>query len=334
MSATAAMEPSSVAIRHHIVRASRFIGLRLAGLVGTLFLASIVVFGALYAAPGSPLGFLTHGRSMPPEAIAQLKHEYHLDQSVFVQYFDWLGGMLHGDLGRSIVYQAPVSGLIGPRIATTVYLIVFSMLLIVVIGLLIGIFAGLRPGMVAESLMLVSTAAMAVPAFVAAVVLTLVFAVGLHWFPVFGAGAGFWDRIDHLVLPAVALMLASVAYVARLTRAAVAEELAADHVQTAISRGLPWMFIVRRHVLRNASIQVLTVAGLTVAGLIAGSVVVEQVYQLNGLGSFLVSSVQQKDFPVVQAICMIYVAGFIVLNTLIDIAYSFLDPRISIGGGR
>ena len=313
---------------------AKFLFSRLAMLAATLFASSIVIFGALYAAPGSPLTFLTHGRSMSPAAIAQLKHQYHLDQSVPAQYWDWLSGMLHGNFGTSIVYHAKVSSLIGPRFATTALLVLFSTVLITLVGLALGLFTGLKPGAVAESLMALATGAMAVPAFVAAVVLTSVFAVSLGWFPVFGSGSGFLDRLDHLTLPSIALAFASIAFVARLTRAAVKEELQADHVQTAISRGLPYRAIVRRHVVRNAAVPVLTVAGLTIAGLIAGSVVVEQLFQLNGLGSFLVSAVQQKDFPVVQAICMVYVASFIVLNTLIDIAYSVLDPRISLGGKR
>jgi peptide/nickel transport system permease protein len=176
-----------------------------------------------------------------------------------------------------------------------------------------------------------ATAVMAVPTFVAAVVLIVVFAVNLGWFPVFGAGTPGIDAVYHTVLPAISLALASVAFVARLTQAAIRQELSADHVQTAISRGLPRRFVIQRHVIRNAAMPVLTVAGLTIAGLIAGSVVVEQVFQLGGLGQFMVSSVQQKDFPVVQAICLVYVTAFIVLNTLIDLAYALLDPRVSLG---
>jgi peptide/nickel transport system permease protein len=312
----------------------RFVATRLAGLAATLLVASFVIFGALYLAPGSPITFLTRGRSMSPQAIAGLKRQYHLDEPFLVQYWHWLTGALHGDFGRSILFHEPVGSLLAARATNTVLLVVFSAVLIVAVGLAIGILAGLRPGALASSLMGVSTAAMAVPAFVAAVVLTLVFAVDLGWFPVFGSGSGLGDRLHHLVLPAVALALASVAFVARLSQAAVRQELAADHVQTAISRGLPYRFLVRRHVLRNAAVPVLTVAGLTVAGLIAGSVVVEQVFQLNGLGAYLVSAVQQKDFPVVQAICLVYVAGFIVLNTLIDLAYGLLDPRIAVGRRR
>ncbi|MFE2011293.1 ABC transporter permease [Streptomyces sp. NPDC059491] len=314
-----------------VAAVARFVAVRVAGLAVTLLIASMVVFGALYAAPGSPLTYLTHGRTMSPEAIASITAEYHLDDSVWQQYLRWLGGVLQGDFGTSIIYNQPVSTLVGGRASATTLLVVMAAVIVLVLGLAIGTLAGLKPGWVSRSAMAGATGVMAVPTFVGAVVLIIVFAVNLEWFPVFGAGSGGLDRIHHLALPALALALASVAFVARLAQTAVRAELSADHVQTAISRGLPRRAVVRRHVMRNAAMPVLTVAGLTIAGLIAGSVVVEQVFQLGGLGQFLVNSVQQKDFPVVQAICLVYVAAFIVLNTLIDIAYTLLDPRVSIG---
>ncbi len=309
----------------------RFVLGRIVGLLTTLFIASLVVFGALYAAPGNPLTFLTHGRSMSPEGIAALEAHYHLNEPVWMQYLRWLGGVIHGDFGTSIIYSQPVSALLASRAFATVLLVVMAAIVVLVVGLAIGLFAGLRPGRLSRSAMAGATAVMAVPTFVAAVVLIIVFAVNLGWFPVFGAGTPGVDAVYHTFLPALALALASVAFVARLTQAAIRKELSADHVQTAISRGLPRRFVVQRHVIRNAAMPVLTVAGLTIAGLIAGSVVVEQVFQLGGLGQFLVSSVQQKDFPVVQAICLIYVTAFIVLNTLIDLAYALLDPRVALG---
>ncbi|MFB7224034.1 ABC transporter permease [Streptomyces sp. NPDC056227] len=309
----------------------RFIATRIVGLVVTLFIASLVVFGALYAAPGSPLTYLTHGRTMSPDAIAAIKAEYHLDDSIWQQYLRWLGGVVHGDFGTSIIYNQPVSSLVGSRASATTLLVLMAAAIVLVLGLAIGTLAALKPGWLSRSAMAGATGVMAVPTFVGAVVLIIVFAVDLEWFPVFGAGRAGLDEVYHLVLPSIALALASVAFVARLAQTAIRQELSADHVQTAISRGLPRAVVVRRHVMRNATMPVLTVAGLTIAGLIAGSVVVEQVFQLGGLGQFLVNSVQQKDFPVVQAICLMYVAAFIVLNTLIDIAYTLLDPRVSIG---
>ena len=309
----------------------RFITARIVGLVVTLFIASLVVFGALYAAPGNPLTYLTHGRTMSPDALASIKAEYHLDDPVWQQYLRWLGGVARGDFGTSIIYHQPVASLVGSRAVATVLLVFMAAVIVLVLGLAVGTLAGLKPGWLSRSVMAGATAFMAVPTFVGAVVLIIVFGVNLDWFPVFGAGRAGVDAVYHMVLPSIALALASVAFVARLAQTAIRQELSADHVQTAISRGLPRGAVVRRHVMRNAAMPVLTVAGLTIAGLIAGSVVVEQVFQLGGLGQFLVNSVQQKDFPVVQAICLMYVAAFIVLNTLIDIAYTLLDPRVSVG---
>lgn len=308
-----------------------FVARRIGGLVATMLLASLVVFGALYLAPGSPISFLTQGRSVTPEAIAQLEAQYHLNEPFFAQYFRWLGGVLTGDLGRSIIFNDPVSALVGQRVGNTALLLLVATVLVLVIGLAVGLFAGLKPGILSESIITVATALMAVPGFVAAVVLILVFSVQLGWFPSYGAGTPGWDAIYHMLLPGAALSIASIAFVSRLTQNAIRGELKSDHVQTAVSRGLAYRFIVRRHVVRNAAMPVLTVAGLTIAGLIAGSVVIEQIFQLGGLGQFLVDSVQKKDFPVVQAICLIYVASFIILNTLIDLTYALLDPRISLG---
>ncbi len=312
----------------------RFVGARLTGALATLLLSSFVIFGSLYVAPGTPLSYLTHGRSMSPEAIAQLKAEYHLDEPFLGQYWHWLSGVLTGNLGTSIIYKVDVSSVLAARMTNTIALVAFAGVIIILAGLGLGVLAGLRPGWVDSSTMLVATAAMAVPSFVASVVLTLIFAVELGWLPVFGPGQGLAGRLEHLILPAIALALASVAFVARLTRAAVRQEMSSEHVQTAVSRGLPRSTVIRRHVVRNAAVPMLTVAGLTVAGLIAGSVVVEGVFQLNGLGSLLVSAVQKKDFPVVQAICLIYVVSFVVLNTVIDMTYSALDPRIAAGRRR
>jgi len=309
----------------------RFLAGRLVALAITLMLASMAIYGAMFLAPGSPLAFLTRGRTMSPEELDAIAAQYHLNEPVWRQYLYWLSGVLHGDLGTSILQKAPVTSLIGERAVNTLWLVACASILILTVGLTVGIIAGLKPGWLDTSLMLTATAAMAVPAFVAAIILILIFAVNLQLFPVFGQGEGFSDRIYHLVLPSVALALASVAYVARLTRAAIRSEAASDHVQTAVSRGLPQRTIVSRHILRNALIPIVTVAGLTIGGLIAGAVVIEQVFQLNGLGSYLVEAVGSKDFPVVQAISLILVASFIVLNTVVDLLYAALDPRIVVG---
>jgi peptide/nickel transport system permease protein len=171
----------------------------------------------------------------------------------------------------------------------------------------------------------------AVPAFVAAVILVAVFAVDLKWFPVFGSGVSFGSDVWHLTLPAIALALAASGYCARITRTAVIEERQKEHVDIARVRGLPELRIIRRHIVRNSLVPITTVVGLTIASLIAGTVVVEQAFNLNGIGSLLVLSVENHDFPVVQAVTLIMVAAFIVVNTIVDLTYPLLDPRIKIG---
>ena len=171
----------------------------------------------------------------------------------------------------------------------------------------------------------------AIPAFVAAIVLILVFAVDLGWFPAFGNGEGFLDSVWHLTLPAIALAISALAIVARVTRAAIREEVGREHVQTAVSRGVPRRQIIRRHVMRNAAIPITTVSGLTIASLIAVAAVVEIAFSLNGLGSYLVQSAQSKDLAVVQGISLLLVTAFVVVNTLVDLLYATLDPRVSLG---
>jgi peptide/nickel transport system permease protein len=167
---------------------------------------------------------------------------------------------------------------------------------------------------------------------VAAIVLITIFAVDLHWFPTFGSGTGFADRIRHLTLPAVALALSYLAWVSQVTRATVTEELGREHVITARARGIRERNVLRRHVLRNALPPITAVSGLTVAGLVAGAVVAEKAFAVNGLGSFLVDAVQRKDFAVVQAIALILVTVFILTNSVVDAVNALLDPRIRRGG--
>lgn len=304
------------------------IALRIVGALLTLLVTSFVVYGALYLAPGSPVTFLLGPQNANPATIARLTAEYHLDEPFIQQWASWLGRLVQGDLGYSIVARSDVAGLIGPRAGLTVMLIAYAGLLTIGFGVLAGTISGLRSGKLDGTITLVTSVGLGVPQFVSAVFLISVFAVGLGWFPTFGGGAGFVNQVYHLTLPAVALALSGSAYVARLTRAAVREEAGRDHVVTARARGLAPAAIVRRHVLRNAAIPVVTVSGLTIAGLIAGTVVVETAFGLNGLGALLVESVQQSDFATVQAITLVMVAAFVVVNTLVDIAYLALDPRI------
>jgi peptide/nickel transport system permease protein len=309
----------------------RWLTRRLAMLVASLLIASFVIFGAMYLAPGNPISALTGGRSLPPDSVHVLEARYHLNAPFFTQYWYWLTGALHGNLGISIVLRENVSTLIGQRIWTTAGLVLYASLMILVVGIGLGVLAGLRPGLRDTSMLIATAVSAAIPSFVAAIVLILVFAVKLGWLPAFGNGAGLLDEIKHFTLPALALAVSSLSIVARVTRASVREEAAREHVQTAVSRGLPRRHVIRRHVLRNAAIPITTISGITIASLIAVAAVVEVAFGLNGLGAYLVQSAQSKDLAVVQGISLVLVAAFVFVNVLVDVLYALLDPRVALG---
>src|SRR6266516_8033525 len=232
----------------------RFFARRLAMLVASLLVASFVIFAALYLAPGTPVAALSGGRTLPPSSIAVLEARYHLNEPFLAQYWYWLKNALHGNLGISITLRENVSSLIASRIWTTAGLVLYASLIILVLGIGIGIVSGLRPGILDTGTLVTTAVSAAIPAFVAAIVLILLFSVKLGWFPAIGNGTGLVDSIRHLTLPALALAVSSLAIVARVTRASVREEGEREHVQTAVSRGIPARQLIRRHVLRNAAI--------------------------------------------------------------------------------
>ena len=309
----------------------RFFARRLAMLIASLLVASFVIFAAVYLAPGNPIAALSGGRSLPPGSIRVLEQRYHLNDPFFVQYGYWLKDALHGNLGISIVLRENVSTLIGSRIWTTAGLVLYASLLILLFGIGMGVLAGLRPGLLDTSALVVTAISAAIPAFVAAIVLILLFAVKLGWFPVLGNGTGLVSNVRHFTLPAVALAVSSLAIVARVTRAAVREEGEREHVATAVSRGIPARQLIRRHILRNAAIPITTISGITIASLIAVAAVVEVAFSLNGLGAYLVASAQDKDLAVVQGISLLLVTAFVVVNLAVDVLYAALDPRVTLG---
>ena len=309
----------------------RFVGRRLAMLAASLLVASFVIFAALYLAPGNPVAALSGGRTIPASSLRVLEARYHLNQPFLAQYWYWLDNALHGNLGISITLRENVSTLIASRIWTTAGLVLYASVIIVLLGIGSGVLAGLRPGRLDTSVLVASAVSAAIPSFVAAIILVTLFAVQLRWFPALGNGAGLIGNIAHFTLPAFALAISSLAIVARVTRAAIRQEAGREHVQTAISRGIPRRVLVRRHILRNAAIPVTTVSGITIASLIAVAAVVETFFSLNGLGAYLVQAAQDKDLAVVQGISLVLVTAFVVINVAVDIAYALLDPRVTLG---
>ena len=304
---------------------------RLGGLLLVLLVTSFLVFGLLDLAPGSPLAFILGPRGGTPEQIAAVTAKYHLDDPFIVRYVAWLGDVFRGDFGQSIVYRQNVSDMIGGRIGTTAMLVAISAVIIAVVGVTLGTIAALRDGATGGVISTLASVALSTPVFVIGVALISLFAVTLNWFPAFGSGSGGLDTLHHLALPALALSLGSAAYLTRITRASVDEERGREHVQTAVARALPRPIVIRRHILRNAMIPIATVLGLTVASLIAGAVIVENVFAIDGLGSLLVKSILQRDFAVVQAVVLVLVFGFVIVNAIVDVLYTVIDPRIALG---
>ncbi|MCE7004762.1 ABC transporter permease [Kibdelosporangium philippinense] len=302
---------------------------RFGGLVLTLVISSFVIFAGMYAAPGDPVTFLIgNPENLTPDRIAAVRAEYHLDQPFLAQYALWTTGVLRGDLGTSMFYQQPVSDLLSSRLPMTLTLVAMASVLFILIGVGLGVLSVLRRGTAVDSAVTgFTTFINSVPNFVIGLVLVAVFAVQLRWFPVAGDGEGFGDRLYHLTLPAISLALGSIALISRVTRQTMVEQQSLDHVEAARSYGLSTRQIVLRHVLRNSLGPVVTMCGLVVAGMLAGTVVIESVFGLNGLGGLLVEAINTHDFPVVQAILLYMVIGYMVVTILVDLAYPLLDPR-------
>ncbi|WP_433519556.1 ABC transporter permease [Nonomuraea sp. CA-143628] len=298
----------------------------------TLVAASFLVFAAVSASPGDPVSQIVGTRASEVEREA-VRQQLGLGRPFLERYWDWITDAISGDFGSSIIYRTDVSSLISARIGTTLMIVAYATVLIIVLGLTLGILGGavrrLRAPMAAVTGLLLG-----VPQFVAAQVLVAFLAVQWNVFPVQGRGSGVLDTIHHLTLPALALAISWSAYVAQITMAAVKDEARRDHVDTARGRGIPPAHIFRRHVLRNAAAPVITVSGLTVAALFAGAIVVETAFNLPGLGTLLVKAVSDKDHNIVLAVSVIFVAVFIVVTTAIDFIQAALDPRIRQGRGR
>lgn len=306
---------------------------RIGGVLLTLFLASIVIFSSVLVT-GDPIAALAGGAKPTPDLIAQIRAEYHLDEPVWSRYWMWLTGVLHGDFGQSFVYKTDVMTLVAPRFGITLQLVVLTMVIILIFGVGSGILAATRGRGVDRTVTTLTSFGMALPTFVVAIILIWIFAKSLGWFPVFGAGEGFWDRIWHLILPAVSLAVLFIAYISRVTRSSLVAQLHSEHVDTARVRGIPRQRIFGAHVFRNASPQILAIAGTTIAGLFAASAIAEVAFGLGGIGSLLVQAAARADLPVVQIVSLLLVTIFVVLNAAADLTGALIDPTSVAGGSR
>jgi len=300
----------------------------------TMLLASAVVFSVMELLPGDPAQLML-GMNATPEALAALRQEMGLGEPLLTRYVSWLGGMLSGDFGRSYTYSSPVIDLIAERVTVSLPLALLALALSTLIAIPVGIFAAARRGKAGDiSIMGLTQVGVAVPNFWFALLLVYLFAVWLRWVPAGGFpgwGAGFWPGLRALILPAIALALPQAAILARVTRSAMLETLGEDYIRTARAKGLPNRAVLWRHALRNAMIPVLTILGLQFAFLLAGTIIIENVFYLPGLGRLVFQAITQRDLIVVEGIVMLLVASVIVVNLLVDLAYAAVDPRLRTG---
>jgi peptide/nickel transport system permease protein len=309
----------------------RLIARRAVAFGATVLVVSVLVFTVIRVLPGDP-ALLIMGTEASPEAAAALRRAMGLDRPIAVQYVEWLGRAVRGDLGRSIQYDVPVGSLILSRLRVTLPLTVLAALFMTLTAVPLGVYAATRHGRVGDYAALVlSQLGIAVPSFWAGLLLILLFAVRLGWVQAGGFDgwqAGLWAGLRALLLPALALGAIQAAILTRTTRSAVLDALRADHVRTARAKGLGEGAVTWKHVLRNALLTIVTIVGLQLGQLMAGSIVLENVFYLPGLGRLALVAIGARDLPVVQGVVLFVAVTIVALNFAVDLVYQVLDPRI------
>jgi len=316
----------------------KYFGKKFITLIMTLFIVSVAAFIAFQIIPGDVVTSILGTESIP-EREAQLRAELGLDQPPVQRYFSWMGGVLQGDLGVSYRYSKnmnemmPVAELIGDKLPVTLWLAAISLVLIIVLSIPLGVLWARSKSKLLDVLMGIGTqTAMAVPSFFLGILVTYFFGIFLRWFTPGGYVSyhtDFWRFLGYLLFPAISIAIPKIAMTARFLRNSMMTEMDADYVRTAYSKGCSKRRVMYRHVLRNAMMPVVTFLGMIIAEIIAGSIVVEQVFGLPGVGRLLISSVSTRDFPVVQILILYITFVVIFVYFLVDILYRVIDPRIS-----
>lgn len=309
----------------------RYVLRRFVAALVSIVLASALVFAAVLAIPGDPAEIIL-GLNASPQALEALREKLGLNVPALQRYLSWLAGVARGDFGESLNYQKPVGGLIADRLRVSVPLALGGALIATLLAIPLGILAARRRGTAIDPL--VTTLAQvgaAIPSFWLGLMLILLFAVNLQWLP--AGGYIPWERapletLQSLVLPIFALGLGQAAVMTRMTRAAVLDVLSQDFVRTAQAKGLAEAQVVRVHVLRNALITIVTILGLSLSNIFIGSIIIEQVFALPGLGRLALTAIGTRDYPLLQGEILIYAGTIVLLSFLVDISYGFLDPRI------
>jgi peptide/nickel transport system permease protein len=294
-------------------------------------LVALFVFSLLYLAPGDPAAVMAGDQATAAD-VERIRATLGLDRPFLIRFGEWLWNVLHGDLGRSIFTDMPVTDLIGQRVGPTLSLMVLTLILSIAIAVPLGVVAAWRKGeFIDRFVMFFAVLGFSLPVFVVGYLLAYVFALKLEWFPVQGYSPpqnGFWQFLSGLILPSFALGLVYIALIARITRATMLEVISQDYIRTARAKGLAPTAILFLHALKNASLPIVTVIGIGVGLLIGGAVVTESVFAIPGLGRLTVDAILRRDYPIIQGVVLLFSFSYVLINLLVDLLYSLLDPRI------
>ncbi len=301
-----------------------------------LFLMTLIVFFSMRLLPGDPLiifmGQQASSGAMGEEQLESMRRFYGLDKPIMVQYFNWLGGILKGNLGKSIYYRQDVGGLLRERFPITLHLGVTAWVLSTVVGILLGVLAGIRRGTWIDSVSTtLANIGITVPIFWLGILLIYILGLKLKWLPIFGYTSpfnDFWMSTKQMIMPVFCIAIPGIAYTARQSRSAMLEVIKQDYIRTAWSKGLRESTVIMRHALKNGLIPVITLMGIGLGLVLGGSVLVETVFAIPGIGQLLVTSVFAQDYIVVQSSTVVIAGLIILINLIVDISYGWLDPRI------
>ena len=294
-------------------------------------IVALFVFSLLYIAPGDPAAVIAGDQASPAD-VERIRQGLGLDRPFLIQFGSWLWHILHGDLGTSIFTNLPVAAMIAQRIEPTFSLMAITLVLTILVAVPLGVVAAWKAGSwVDRSIMAFAVFAFSLPVFVVGYVLAYVFALQFEWLPVQGytpLAAGLWPWLQNLILPALALGSVYIALIARITRASMLEVLQQDYVRTARAKGLGQRNILFVHALKNAAVPIVTVIGIGIALLIGGAVVTESVFAIPGLGRLTIDAILRRDYPVIQGIVLLFSFLYVLVNLMVDVTYTLVDPRI------
>jgi peptide/nickel transport system permease protein len=302
----------------------------------TLLIITLIVFFAIRLLPGDPLmiymGKQAQSQQITEEGMQELRVKFGLDKPLMIQYFNWAGGLFKGDLGTSINYHDKVSKLMAERFPITIHLGIVALILTVVFGVFMGLGAAVRRGTWIDTIStFFANIGVCIPVFWLALILIYLFGLKLHWLPIHGYTSpfeDFWLNTRQIIMPVFCMAIGGLSTTARLTRSAMLEVTQQDYIRTAWSKGLSERNVIMRHAIKNGLIPIVTVLGMGIGGVFAGSVIVEQIFAIPGIGRLLVTGLYAQDYPVIQSGTLVIAAIIVLSNLVVEISYVWLDPRI------